>query len=144
MLLAFKKVVLSDRLQLNCSFPAATLQHLKVSNGAAKLLPRASNAAQPFCIPLQLELSCCLASKVLLSSCNWAVKLFWSDFVALSSTASFVRVQSNLTRLLPPLYNGFFFVHRQKIHAYWLLFKTFQQRPPLYSGFFLLSPRWPL
>ena len=73
---------------------AATLQLLKVGNCAAKLLPRASEAAQHFCIPLQLELSCCLASKMLLNSFNLAVPLFWSDFVALYSAASVVRVCS--------------------------------------------------
>ena len=71
-----KNVVLSDRAQLNCSVTAATSQLLKVGNCAAKLLPRASKAAQRFCIPLQLELSCCLASKTLLNSCNLAVQLF--------------------------------------------------------------------
>ena len=44
---------------------AASSQHLKVGNCAAKLLPRASKAAQRFCIPLQLELSSCSASKML-------------------------------------------------------------------------------
>ena len=52
--------------ELNCRVTAAPSQHLKVGNCTAKLLPRASKAAQPFCIPLQLELSCCLASKMLL------------------------------------------------------------------------------
>ena len=69
-----KNVVLSDRAQLNCSVTAATSQLLKVGNCAAKPLPRASKAAQPFCIPLQLELSCCLVSKTLLNSCNLAVQ----------------------------------------------------------------------
>ena len=86
-----KNVVLSDRAQLNCSVTAATSQLLKVGNCTAKPLPRASKAAQHFCIPLQLELSCCLASKMLLNSCNLAVQLFGSDFVALYSAASFVR-----------------------------------------------------
>ena len=86
-----KNVVLSDRAQLNCSVTAATSQLLKVGNCAAKPLPRASKAAQRFCIPLQLELSCCFASKMLLNSCNLAVQLFCSDFVALYSAASFVR-----------------------------------------------------
>ena len=66
----------SDWPQLNCSVIAATSQHLKVGNCTGKLLPRASKAAQHFCIPLQLELSCCLASKMLLKSCNLAVQLF--------------------------------------------------------------------
>ena len=70
------RTLLSDRAQLNCSVTAATSQLLKVGNCAAKLLPRASKAAQRFCIPLQLELSCCLASKMLLNSCNLAVQLF--------------------------------------------------------------------
>ena len=68
-----KNVVLSDRAQLNCSVTAATSQLLKVGNSAAKPLPRASEAAQRFCIPLQLELSC---SKMLLNSFNLAVQLF--------------------------------------------------------------------
>ena len=92
MLLALKKVRLTvAELQHYCSY----LQHLKVGNCTAKLLPRASKAAQHFCIPLQLELSCCLASKMLLKSCNLAVQLFWSDFVLLYSIASFVRVFTN-------------------------------------------------
>ena len=77
--------------QIERSWIVALLQLLKVGNCAAKLLPRASKAAQRFCIPLQLELSCCLASKMLLNSCNLAVQLFCSDFVALYSAASFVR-----------------------------------------------------
>ena len=58
---------------------------------AAESFKEPSKAAQRFCIPLQLEWSCCLASKRLLNSCNLAVQLFWSDFVALYSTVSFVR-----------------------------------------------------
>ena len=54
-LLALKNVVLSDRPQLNCSVTAATSQHLTVGNCAVKLLPRASKAAQRFCIPLQSQ-----------------------------------------------------------------------------------------
>ena len=73
----------------HCSFTAATSRPLKVSNCAAKLLPRASKAAQRFCSPLQLEWSCCLASKMLLNSCNLAVQLFWSDFAALYSACKF-------------------------------------------------------
>ena len=91
MLLTLKNVALSDRPKLNCSVTAATSQHFKVANCAAKQLPRASKAAQRFCIPLQVELSCYLASKMLLNSCNLAVQLFWRDFVALYSAASFVR-----------------------------------------------------
>ena len=96
MLLTLKNVALSDRPKLNCSVTAATSQHFKVGNCAAKLLPRASKAAQRFCIPLQLELSCYLASKMLLNSCNLAVQQFWSDFVALYSAASFVRGETSL------------------------------------------------
>ena len=58
---------------------------------AAESFKEPSKAAQRFCIPLQLEWSCCLASKRLLNSCNLAVQLFCSDFVALYSAASFVR-----------------------------------------------------
>ena len=94
MLLSLKNVVLSDRPKPNCSVTAATSQHFKVGNCAAKLLPRASKAAQRFCIPLQLELSCYLASKMPLNSCNLAVQLFWSDFKALYSAASFVQARS--------------------------------------------------
>ena len=86
-----KNIVLSDWAQLNCSVTAVTSQLLKDGNCAAKPLPRASKGAQCFCIPLQLELSCHLASKTLLNSCNLVVQLFWSDFVALYSAASFVR-----------------------------------------------------
>ena len=81
----------SDRPQLNCSVTAATSQHLKVNNCAAELLLRASKAAQCFCILLQLVLSCWLASKMPLNSCDLAVQLCCSDFVALYSAASFVR-----------------------------------------------------
>jgi len=57
----------------DCSVTAAILQHLKVGKNCCRELQRLH---QRFCSPLQLELSCCLASKMLLNSCNLAVQLF--------------------------------------------------------------------
>ena len=91
MLLTLKNVALSDRPKLNCSVTAATSQHFKVGNCAAKLLPRASKAAQRFCIPLQLELSCYLASTMLLNSCNLAVQM-----VTLKSNNHYISTLCNL------------------------------------------------
>ena len=77
MSLALKKVVAYQIYRSwFCSLAAATSQHLKVGNCAAKLLPRVSKAAQRFCIPLQLELSCCLASKVLVTAVIWLYSCF--------------------------------------------------------------------
>ena len=74
-----------------CSYFAAFESRQLRCKTAAESFKEPSKAAQRFCIPLQLEWSCCLASKRLLNSCNLAVQLFWSDFVALYSAASFVR-----------------------------------------------------
>ena len=93
MLLALKKVrSTAAELQRYCSYFAAFESRQLRCKTAAESFKEPSKAAQRFCIPLQLEWSCCLASKRLLNSCNLAVQLFWSDFVALYSAASFVRV----------------------------------------------------
>ena len=83
----------SAALQQPCSFRMG--QQLRCKT-AAESFKEPLKAAQRFCIPLQLEWSCCLASKRLLNSCNLAVQLFWNDFVELYSAASFIRASTLL------------------------------------------------
>lgn len=91
MLWALKDVVLSDQAQLNVALLQLFRSIWKSANVLQNCWRELQRLHQRFCSTLQLELSCCLASKMLLNSCNLAVQLFWSDFVALYSAASFVR-----------------------------------------------------